>query len=140
MRCFIFALLAMLFLGAPCFPLEIKSSTGMIDSVLIKDIEAKYRSWKIKPVTGKEWRNRYFTWRNCVPVAVGIVSASISLWSKMEADRCYRIYKREIAPREIDFWYSQVEKYDKISNISLVFFELSVIWINYKLLKLNLTQ
>lgn len=140
MKRFVFVLFAVLLLRMPCFSLEIKYSARGIDSVLVKDIEAKYRSWKIKPVSGKEWRDRYLTWGNFVPVATGVISVSVSLWSKMKADRCYGIYKRKIVPEEIDFWYSQVEKYDKISNISLVFFELSVIWINYKLLKLNLAR
>lgn len=93
--------------------------------------------WKVPPEVQECWTKKYLKPKVITPVIICTTSLGISIWAKGKADAAFRKYERAVDPVTIEKRYSEVNKFDKISNLSLISFELSATWIVYQLLKIS---
>ena len=93
--------------------------------------------WKVTPHIQKHWGSELATPEFVIPGIVSIISISASILMKQRADREYTAYEKAIDPEQIEKKYAAAKRYDRISNICLISFEVSLGWIGYRLLKMT---
>lgn len=69
-----------------------------------------------------------------MPVALIVVSGATSAYFKLEANSAYDRYQHSIDRKNISKYYDLTQKYDTVSGISFVFFQVGFGWLTYKLI------
>jgi len=69
-----------------------------------------------------------------MPVALIVVSGAASAYFKLEANSAYDRYQHSIDKKNISKYYDLTKKYDTVSGISFVFFQVGFGWLTYELI------